>query len=492
MSLRPVRFLRRGRLVEVAEVHPRTTLLDWLRLRERSCGTKEGCAEGDCGACTVVLARLRDGRMVYEPVNACIHLLGQCDGAEVITVEDLAEADGLHPVQQAMVEKHGSQCGFCTPGIMMSLFALQHEGGAPDRDAVNEALAGNLCRCTGYRPIVEAALDACSRSPSDRFSKTEASTSKVLAALDDGSDAWFGDPQAFFAAPASEDLLSRILEETPDATILAGSTDVGLRITKALEPIERIVWLGRVKGLDRVEDLPDAVVFGATVTHARALPHLEAIDPDLGDMMRRFGSKQIRAAGTVGGNIANGSPIGDLAPALIALGATIELRKAERLRTIPLESFFIEYRKQDREPGEYLRRVAVPKLRPGELFRCFKISKRRDEDISSTLGAVKVTLDGDLVAAARIAYGGMAGTPKRAPAAEAALIGRSIKQAATWRAAAAALPGDYRPLSDHRASARYRMQAAQAVLVKALAEMAGLPSASTRLHPRREASLAAE
>ncbi len=439
-----------------------------------------------------MLVRRRDGRLVHEPVNACIHLLGQCDGAEVITVEDLAEADGLHPVQAAMVEMHGSQCGFCTPGIVMSLFALQHEGKGVDRAAVNEALAGNLCRCTGYRPIVEAALEACTQSPVDRFSQTEGSTAKVLAALDDGSDAWFGDERSFFAAPASEDLLCRILEEHPDVTILAGSTDVGLWINKALDPIERIVWLGRVKGLDVVEDGPHAVIFGATVTHARALPHLQAIDSDLGDMMRRFGSKQIRATGTVGGNIANGSPIGDLAPALIALGATIELRKAERLRTLALENFFIEYRKQDREPGEYLRRVAVPKLGPGEHFRCFKISKRRDEDISSTLGAVKVTLDGDVVSAARVAYGGMAGTPKRAPAAEAALIGQSIKQASTWRAAAAALAADYRPMSDHRASARYRMQAAQAVLVKALAEIAGLPSTSTRLHPRKEASLAAE
>ncbi len=492
MTFRPLRFVRRGRLVEVADVHPRTTLLDWLRLRERATGTKEGCAEGDCGACTVVLVRRRDDKVVYEPVNACITLLGQVDGTEVVTVEDLAAGEMLHPVQAALVKHHGSQCGFCTPGIVMSLFALHHAGGPADREAVNDALAGNLCRCTGYRPIVDAALEACAAPAADRFTATEETTARVLAALDDGSDVWLGGSDSFFAAPSSEDLLARILGEAPDAVIIAGATDVGLRITKALEPLERIVWLGRVKGLDAVEDTPDALVLGATVTHARALPHLEALDPDLGELMRRFGSRQVRASGTVGGNIANGSPIGDLAPALIALGATVELRKDERLRSLPLEAFFLDYRKQDREPGEYLRRITVPKLGPSDRFRCFKISKRRDEDISSALGAVRLTLDGETVASVRIAYGGMAGTPKRAAGAEAALLGRSILQAGTWRAAAAALSEDFKPMSDHRASARYRMQAAQAVLVKALAEIAGLPSAATRLHPRKEASLAAE
>jgi xanthine dehydrogenase small subunit len=491
MADRPIRFLRKGRLVEITDQKPRATLLDWLRLEERSCGTKEGCNEGDCGACTVVLSRERDGTIVYEPVNACILLLGQADGTEVITVEDLAEDGQLHPVQQAMVDHHASQCGFCTPGIVMSLFALFHGGGTVDRARANDALAGNLCRCTGYRPIVTAAIESCAGPREDRFTETESVTGNILRSLNDDTNVFVGDATSFFAAPASESVLSLILTSAPDVTIVSGATDVGLWITKGLADLQRIVWLGRVKGLDAIEITHDAIVFGATVTHARAMPVLAELDPDLGELMRRFGSEQVRMSGTIGGNIANGSPIGDLPPALIALGATVELRKGDVSRTLPLEAFFLDYKKQNRAPGEYVRRITVPRLGPGERFRAFKISKRRDEDISSVLCAVKVSLQDNIIVSARIAFGGMAGIPKRAATAEAALIGQPIYQAATWRAAAALLTDDFKPMSDHRASAGYRMQVAQATLIKALAEIAGLPTSSTRIAGQREAAFGA-
>ena len=493
MTREAIRFWRHGRAVEVSGFHPRTTLLDYLRLQERRLGTKEGCAEGDCGACTVAIGRARGGRMHYEPVNACILLLGQIDGAELVTVEDLAVDGELHPVQAAMVAHHGSQCGFCTPGIVMSLFALYHEGERPlSRQAVNDALAGNLCRCTGYRPIVDAALSACSDRPSDLFSEHHERRAQDLAALADGQDVFVGNETCFFAAPAAEDALAALYARHPDATLVAGCTDVGLWITKGMAELEKIIWLGRVAGLDRIDDSADTLTIGATATHAQAYPSLARIDPDLGEIMRRFGSAQVRASGTVGGNIANGSPIGDLAPALIALGAELELRQDEQRRTIPLESFFIAYRQQDRAPGEYVRRVMVPKLADHEAFRAYKVSKRFDEDISAAMGAFKLTLDGRRVGAARIAFGGMAGIPKRAGEAEQALVGLSLDEPSSWGEALAAIGRDYQPMDDHRASAAYRATVARNLLFKALSEIASGDTRATRIVGHRETLQAAE
>ena len=482
-----VRFLRRGRLVERRDFAPAETLLDHLRLRERALGTKEGCAEGDCGACTVAIGRHRAGRFVYEPVNACIQLLGMVDGTEVVTVEDLAPAGGgLHPVQQALVDAHASQCGFCTPGFVMTLFTLYHAEERPDRAAVNDWLAGNLCRCTGYRPIADAALASCSGEPDDSFAERAAETARRLAALAeiDGpgdGDLFAGSEEAFFAAPATEDGLAALAARHPDATIVAGATDVGLWITKQLRELPRIVHTGRVATLHEVREREDRVEIGAAATYAEAEPALCAIDPDVGEMLRRLGSKQVRAAGTVGGNIANGSPIGDSPPLLIALGATIELRHRDTRRTLPLEDFFLDYGRQDRAPGEILTRVVVPRLRASERFRCYKISKRYDQDISAVLGAFRLRLDGRRVVGARIAYGGMAATPKRAGNAERAAAGLALDEPPTWTAAADALADDFSPIDDHRASAAYRMRVARALLVKALTEIAGRPSTETRV-----------
>ncbi|WP_262028616.1 xanthine dehydrogenase small subunit [Microvirga sp. Mcv34] len=488
-----IRFWRNGQAVEVSGFHPRTTLLDYLRLQERRVDTKEGCAEGDCGACTVALGRLRGGRVHYEPINACILLLGQIDGAELVTVEDLSSTGDLHPVQSAMVAHHGSQCGFCTPGIVMSLFTLYHEGERPlTRESVNDALAGNLCRCTGYRPIVDAALQACSRHVGDSFSESREHTAQGLMSLADGRDVFIGDETCFFAAPASADSLAALYARHPDATLVAGCTDVGLWITKAMMEIEKVIWLGRVAGLDLIEDSSDRLGIGATVTHAEIHPSLARIDPDLGEIMRRFGSVQVRASGTVGGSIANGSPIGDLAPALIALGAALELRQGDGTRTLPLEDFFIAYRRQDRKPGEFVRRVSVPKLKAQEVFRAYKISKRFDEDISAVLGVFRFTLDGRRIAEARVAFGGMAGTPKRAAETERALIGLSLDEPSSWGEAMAAIAIDYQPLDDHRASSAYRATVARNLVFKALSETASGETQATRIIGRREALQAAE
>jgi xanthine dehydrogenase small subunit len=491
---RHIHFLRRGVAVRLNGAPPHLTLLDYLRLHEGATGTKEGCAEGDCGACTVVLRRRAGDGLAYQAVNACIMLAGQADGADLITVEDLITGDlaaggRLHPVQQALVDCHGSQCGFCTPGFVMSLFALFHADppfGEKDRDRVNDAIAGNLCRCTGYRPIVDAGTAACASGLHDQFTATEAETAIALAALDGGEDIFAGAPERFFAAPSRIETLAALYAEHPDAVLVGGATDVGLWITKGLRDLRKIIWLGRVRGLDAIEDGAGQVTFGAAVTHAAAQPHLAAIDSDLGELMRRFAGPQIRNAGTIGGNIANGSPIGDTPPALIALGASVVLQCGTATRTLPLEDFFIAYGRQDRQPGEFVRAVAVPKLAPEERFRCYKVSRRFDQDISAVMGAFKLRLTGTRIDAARIAFGGMAATPKRAPAAEAALCGVDVADPAAVDAACERLAMDFAPISDHRASAGYRMTVAQALLRKALVEIAGTPSHVSRLTGWRE------
>ena len=484
-----IRFIRKGHLVELREIEPTALLLDYLREVEGARGTKEGCNEGDCGACTVALGRLRNGKLVYEPINACIQLLGMVDGAEVVTVEDLAEDDGtLHPVQSAMVTHHGSQCGFCTPGFIMSIFTLYQATERPvARDLVNDWIAGNLCRCTGYRPIIDAAMAACSNLRTDRYRKNATETSGLLTFLNNDEDLFLGDESRFFAAPASLDSLAELYEKHPNATIVAGATDVGLWITKQFRTLPKIIHLGRVRGFDHIEDTGYELLIGAAATYAQCEPWFKALDPDLGELLRRLGSKQVRAAGTLGGNVANGSPIGDTPPALIALGATVELRKGKTVRNLPVENFFVDYGKQDRAPGEFVAGLLVPKLAENQIFRCYKVSKRFDQDIASVMGAFRFTVDEEgRISEARIAYGGMAATPKRAAGAEAALDGAQLRDSRAWTKAFSALRSDFKPIDDHRASARYRTETAHALLGKALIEAAGTASSRTRIVGRRE------
>jgi xanthine dehydrogenase small subunit len=486
MTRNQIKFRKNGETVRVTPSSPQATVLDWLRLDQRLTGTKEACAEGDCGACTVVVAREAGGRLSYQPINACIALLGQLDGGELITVEDLAPQGNLHPVQAAMATGHGSQCGFCTPGIVMSLFAHYHgDGDATDRSAILDALAGNLCRCTGYRSIVDAALAACAGPRTDPFTASEAARCAALRELCDGADIFIGNEAGFFAAPASEASLAALYQAHPDARIIAGATDVGLWITKKLARLDKIIHVGRA-GLDQAETTADGLHLGAGMTLARAAPLLGAIDLDIAEVVRRFGSAQVRAAGTIGGSIANASPIGDLAPLLIALGGSVELRRGEERRSLPLEDYFIGYGKQDRAPGEFIRGLIVPRLPAATQFRAFKISKRFDEDITTVLGAFRVSVSEGRISTARIAYGGMAATPKRARAVEQALIGAALRDPEVWRRAAATLSDDFTPLSDLRASSEYRMGVARNILIKALAEIAGGSSQITRVADRRE------
>jgi xanthine dehydrogenase small subunit len=483
-----LRFYLGDRLVEIASCDPTLTVLDWLRLDRRMTGSKEGCAEGDCGACTVVIGRLDRGALRYEAINACIRFLATLDGCHLLTVEHLKGADGaLHPVQQALVDHHGSQCGFCTPGFVMSLFALWLNEDAPSVSRIEDALAGNLCRCTGYQPIVAAAqaMYRLADRTNDRFAKGQTEMAAKLATLTDAETLSLGGESRRFLAPATTEALADLVIAHPDATLVAGATDVGLWVTKGMRRLDPVISLGRIEPLRLISDEADHLRIGAMANHVDVRRALAAISPQLDELMRRFGGEQVRNAGTIGGNIANGSPIGDLPPALIALGARLVLRRGTERREIALEDFFLDYRKQDRRPGEFVEAVLVPKLADGDLLHVSKISKRFDEDISALCGAFLIRRDeAGIVTQTRLAYGGMAGIPKRAGAAEAALLGKPWSEAAV-AAAIAALADDFSPLSDMRASAGYRLTVAGNLLRRFLIE-------TTHAAPTRVAGLLAE
>jgi len=470
---RPIRFLLDGEVRELSDVDPTLTVLNWLRYDARRTGTKEGCAEGDCGACTVVLGELEDGKVRFRAVNACILFAPVLDGRALFTVESLGREGALHPVQQAMVDLHGSQCGFCTPGFVMSLYAVQRDGGATDTAALKDALAGNLCRCTGYGPIL-AAGEAMGADPQGSDLPALA---KALAAIQPTEGLALEHRNGRFFAPRSADELAAVLEANPDATLLAGGTDVGLWVTKQHRDLPALVSLNDaadLRAIDEVEagDGGDAIRIGAAVRYADAHPTLTALHPEFDELLRRLGGLQVRNLGTVCGNIANGSPIGDMPPALIAAGATLVLRKGSVRREMPLEAYFLAYGKQDRRPGEFVEAVVVPKVAAGRVFKLSKLSKRFDQDISAVCMGLSVGVEAGRVTDARIAFGGMAATPKRAAACEAALTGRPWTRE-TVEAAAEALARDFTPITDMRASAAYRLEAAQNLLRRAYLETAG-------------------
>ncbi|MCY0094090.1 xanthine dehydrogenase small subunit [Hoeflea ulvae] len=481
-----IRFLLNDRTVELSGFAPDLTLLDWLRIDRRLTGTKEGCAEGDCGACTVLVGRLDNGILSYESVNACIRFVGSLDASHVVTVEHLNRPDGtLSAVQQAMVDNHGSQCGFCTPGIVASLHGLWLSDPEPAESDIERALQGNLCRCTGYEPIIKAAIAAAKTIPTednDRLVASYGATIEALTGFADGARVTVESERGTTFLPADVDDLAELYAAHPEATIVAGSTDVGLWVTKHMREIAPVIFIGHLEGLKQISLDETGVTLGAGVSYTAARGALVAAFPQLAELWDRIGGEQVRNMGTVGGNIANGSPIGDTPPPLIALNATVTLRRGAERRTLPLEAFFIEYGKQDRQPGEFVESVSVPALEDDVFFATYKISKRRDEDISALCAAFHVTLDDEgMVASARIAFGGMAGTPKRASATEAMLTGQPWNWD-TIQAARTALAEDYQPLSDWRASAEYRMLSAQNLMIRFFLETCGAPARIER-HP---------
>ena len=472
---RPIRFFYRGAVVEVHDAHPTRSVLDWLREDARCSGTKEGCNEGDCGACTVVIGEVAapgDAGAVrglnLTTVNACIQFLPTLDGKALFTVEDLKamNSGALHPVQQAMVECHGSQCGFCTPGFVMSLWSAyeHHPAGAapPSRQQLADELSGNLCRCTGYRPILDAGQRMFDLPPA---ALATAPVIEALRGLDSERSFQYASTQTAdrFFAPTTLAELAALREAMPQAQLLAGSTDVGLWVNKQFRPLGDIVYVGEVAEMKRITEANGELTIGAGASLEAAFAALAKHAPALTDVWLRFASPPIRHAGTMGGNVANGSPIGDSPPVLMALDAQIELRKGERVRRMSLTDFYVDYMKNRLEPGEFVQGLAVPLAAFARTVRAYKVSKRFDCDISALCAGFAIQLDGNTVQDIHLAYGGMAATVKRAAQAEAALVGQPWTQA-NVNAAKAALALDFKPLTDMRASAAYRLQVAQNLL----------------------------
>ncbi|GAB3375489.1 xanthine dehydrogenase small subunit [Azotobacter armeniacus] len=477
-----IQFLLNRELRSERALDPNLTVLRYLREHLHQTGTKEGCASGDCGACTVVIGELVDEggreRLRYRSLNACLTFVAALHGKQLIVVENLKHQEQLHAVQQAVVDQHASQCGFCTPGVVMSLFALQKNASGPDREQACAALAGNLCRCTGYRPILAAAEQACSQPQPDQFDATEAQTIAALKAIArESAELAEGDRRCLLPISIAE--LAALCAAHPEARLFAGGTDLALEVTQQHRALPLTIHLGRIEEMKRVEIGAETLEIGAATPLTDCYAALAAEYPDFGALLQRFASLQIRNQGTLGGNIGNASPIGDAPPLLIALGASLLLRKGEATRLLALEDYFLDYRITALQPGEFIEKILVPRARPGQAFRAYKLSKRLDDDISAVCAAFNLQIEAGQVREARIAFGGMAAIPKRAAACERTLVGQPF-DAANVERACTALAGDFDPLSDFRASREYRLLAAQNLLRKAFLEV-HTPALQTRV-----------
>ena len=467
-----IEFLLNDVLVQISADKADLTVLDYLRERRHLSGTKEGCASGDCGACTAVVVETDEGSsgLSYRNFNTCITFLGALHGKQLITVEHLKNGDTLHPVQQAMVDHHGSQCGFCTPGFVMSMFSLyKNSDGEPGDDyahKIEEYLAGNLCRCTGYRPILDAARDITNSSQPDHFSETEnqirVRLNEINGRKNKGTDN--------FHVPRSTDNVCELLDAYPDARLLGGGTDLALEVTQQLKNLDRIIYLGAVKELQEIDVTDDYYEIGSAVSLVQFDQLISEEYPELSALLKRFGSRQVRNNGTVGGNIANASPIGDLPPVLLSLGASITLQSRSGIRTVSLDEFFIDYRKTAMQPGEFLRSIIIPRNSGSRNLKIYKISKRIDDDISAMCFSCCIEIVDHKVNHIRIACGGMAAIPKRAFQCEQAISGNKWDMD-TLKNARLAIDQDYNPIDDVRASASYRKEVSRNLLERMYLEL---------------------
>lgn len=461
-----ITFLLNQTLKSESTISPNMTVLNYLRTEQQKTGTKEGCGSGDCGACTVVLGEIVDGKLQYRSVNSCLTFVSSLHGKQLITVEDLKNKQSLHPVQQALVDFHGSQCGYCTPGFIMSMFALSKNKPKADKEDVLESLAGNLCRCTGYRPIIDAAMSLSSDKPLlDQFAELEQQTIAKLEKIElKTAPLVLGHLTSF--SPTTTDELAELYERHPKAKLVAGGTDLALEVTQFHREIETLINVTGVTDMKIIRETEQDIVIGANLPISDCYASLTKYYPDFGHLLHRFASLQVRNQGTIGGNVANASPIGDTPPLLIALNARLTLRKGQQSREIPIDEYFINYKVTVQQESEFIEQIIIPKPNNDQqFFSAYKLSKRIDDDISAVCGAFNITIENDVVVDARVAFGGMAAIPKRAELCEKALVGQAWNKA-NVEAAMVALAQDFDPLSDFRASKEYRSKTACNMLLR--------------------------
>ena len=464
-----ISYVRKDRIVEIKNPDPNETLLNYIRAKLKKTGTKEGCAEGGCGACTVVIGELKNNEINYRAINSCITLLPTLQGKQLILVEDLISKDGsLHPVQEAMVSYHGSQCGFCTPGFVMALFSMFKQYSKFNNDVVKDSIAGNLCRCTGYQPIIKAAKSLKSKNKIDHFSKNINNTNKLLKKINNKSIAIYKGEKKYFA-PRYVQELKKILKKNKNVDFLSGGTDLSLNITKERKDINSIVYMNSIRELNYINNNNKYIEVGATTPLIDLENYIKKYYPDFTKILKRYGSPQIRNVGTVAGNIATASPIGDCLPLLLSLNAKIILQDLTKTKILFLDNFFISYRKTKLKKNQFIHSIRIP-LFEKNIFKAYKISKRFDDDISSVCAAFNLEIVKNKIEGVRIAYGGMDAIPKRAKFCEKILLNSFINDQ-TIHKAKLALETDFKPINDMRASGSYRMEVAKNLLEKCCIEI---------------------
>jgi xanthine dehydrogenase small subunit len=459
-----IQFIYNNKICSVENPDPNKTVLEYIRNDLKKNGTKEGCAEGGCGACTVVLGELKDRKLIYKSINSCISFLPSIDGKHLILIENLiSKKNELHPIQEAMVKFHGSQCGFCTPGFVMSLFSMYKNYSKFDKEIIEETLSGNLCRCTGYRPIVDAAKSLNNKKDDDHFKKDQKKIINLLKKINNNELKIFYKNKKYYS-PKSLSNLKKIISKNPNINFLSGGTDLSLEVTKLRGEIKNIIYLNSVKELKFVNKKRNFIEVGAGVSLHDFQNIIKSYYLDFYNILKRYGSVQIRNVGTIAGNIATASPIGDTLPLLLSLDSVVKIQTNNLIKLIPLNKFFISYRKTKLKKGEFVYSVRIP-INKQNHFKAYKISKRFDDDISTVCASFNLLIKKDKILEAKIAYGGMSDIPKRATSIEKKLT-NSVFNEKLFLNAQSLIEKDFSPINDMRASRNYRIDIAKNLLMK--------------------------
>ena len=469
MTSNTIKFVWENKIHSISNLDPNETILNYVRLKLKKTGTKEGCAEGGCGACTVVLGELKNNKIFYQAINSCIGFVTSLEGKQLILVEDLVSKNGtLHTVQDAMINYHGSQCGFCTPGFVMSLFAMYKNFSSYNKENIQDSISGNLCRCTGYRSIVDAAKSLNNTNRSDQFDKNKKKIINLLKKINSENVSLKNGNKKYFS-PKSINELIKTIKNNPNSIFLSGGTDLSLNVTKGRKDINNIISLNLVKELKFIKERNGNIEVGAATSLTEFESFIKKYYPDFNAILKRYGSVQIRNIGTIAGNIATASPIGDTLPLLLSLDAKVVLQKKTKKTILPLKNFFISYRKTKLKKEQFIHSVIIPIFKKN-IFKAYKISKRIDDDISSVCASFNLEINNNKIKNIKIAYGGMASIPKRAINCEKTLINSSLSEE-SFEKAKKNLEKDFKPINDTRATKDYRMEVAKNLLMKCFIEI---------------------